>query len=141
MRGSRWWFPTLLASLLWLGCPTTPEADDDTGDDDTADDDTGDDDTGDDDTADDDTGDDDTTGCESECSAGESRCNGDTVEACYVDPDDCGQWIYGTDCAALDQVCDDSSGSAVCVDDEVDPCENGSVWLAFDASARKSTLR
>ncbi len=110
MRGSRWWFPTLLASLLWLGCPTTPEADDDTGDDDTADD---------------DTGDDDTTGCESECSAGESRCNGDTVEACYVDPDDCGQWIYGTDCAALDQVCDDSSGSAVCVDDEVDPCENG----------------
>ena len=56
------------------------------------------------------------TGCVSDCGgAGESHCIGDVIEICTAVGGGCLQWQDGDDCAATSEVCDDSSGSAVCV--------------------------
>jgi|GEM_PF-1641117 len=53
---------------------------------------------------------------------GDSRCDGDLVQFCAEDARGCLDWQAGDDCAAVNRVCDDSSGSAVCVRDCTDEC-------------------
>ena len=56
------------------------------------------------------------TGCVSDCGgAGESHCIGDVIEICTDVGGGCLQWQDGDDCTETSEVCDDSSGSAVCV--------------------------
>lgn len=56
------------------------------------------------------------TGCVSDCGgAGESHCIGDVIEICTEVGGGCLQWQDGDDCTETSEVCDDSSGSAVCV--------------------------
>jgi hypothetical protein len=61
--------------------------------------------------------------CPSNCtSVGDSRCDGDAVQLCGIDARGCLDWQLADDCAAVNRVCDDSSGSAVCVRNCTDEC-------------------
>ena len=55
--------------------------------------------------------------CESDCdTAGDLRCNGDLLQTCTDDGNDCLRWETTTDCTSNDQVCDDSGTEPVCTD-------------------------
>jgi hypothetical protein len=53
--------------------------------------------------------------CVNECTvADDTQCNGTVIETCSPGPDDCLDWVAGTDCGATFGGCDDSSGDAEC---------------------------
>ncbi len=54
--------------------------------------------------------------CVDECIVpDDTQCNGDIIETCGPGPDDCLDWLAGTDCGADYGTCDDSSGDATCL--------------------------
>lgn len=56
-------------------------------------------------------------GCFDDCLIiGESRCADDVIEFCEIGADSCLDWISVTDCAETGALCDDSSGTAGCVE-------------------------
>ncbi len=66
-----------------------------------------------------------TGGCVDQCS-GEvySRCLGNVIQECVRGINGCYVWQDATDCAALEQVCDDADGSPGCQDSCTDVCTN-----------------
>ena len=61
--------------------------------------------------------------CPNHCtSVGDSRCDDDLVQMCATDARGCLDWQVADNCAAVNRVCDDSSGSAVCVRNCTDDC-------------------
>ena len=48
--------------------------------------------------------------------AGDTQCNGTVIETCAADAHGCLDWAAGTDCAATSRECDDSTGTAACVE-------------------------
>lgn len=61
------------------------------------------------------------SGCGLECSPeGGERCNGTRIEDCSEDDDGCWNWQERVDCRDSDETCDDSSGSAECVEETCD---------------------
>ena len=64
--------------------------------------------------------------CANPCGAGETRCNGDTIEACAADARGCFDWVAGVDCAADATQCDDSAEPAICLT-EPGTCQDGAV--------------
>ncbi|MBU1240914.1 hypothetical protein KKF84_04425 [Myxococcota bacterium] len=71
-----------------------------------------------------------TTNCESVCNdqcadISESRCSGNQVQQCMETANGCFFWENTTDCVLTSQVCDDTSGSALCSDSCSDACTQG----------------
>jgi len=62
-------------------------------------------------------------GCTDQCTEGESRCNVTIIQQCQVGESGCLEWVDTIDCADTDQICDDSSGIAQCVDECTNECE------------------
>lgn len=61
--------------------------------------------------------------CPNHCtSIGDSRCDGDLVQFCSEDARGCLEWQAGDDCSAVNRVCDDSGGTALCVRNCTDDC-------------------
>ncbi len=62
--------------------------------------------------------------CANPCEAGETRCNGSSIEACSADNRGCFGWTVGVDCAADGTQCDDSAEPAICLTDP-GTCQDG----------------
>lgn len=62
--------------------------------------------------------------CPTDCTVGESRCSGSTVQACAPDADGCPTWVDGLNCRPEGLLCDDSAAPAVCLA-ETGTCDDG----------------
>ncbi|MFH2005748.1 MAG: Ig-like domain-containing protein [bacterium] len=64
------------------------------------------------------------TACVDECMAvDDTQCSGSMIQTCTLDTiDGCLYWVDGSDCADGGQLCEDATGSALCVDTCTDEC-------------------
>jgi hypothetical protein len=53
--------------------------------------------------------------CEDACDEGATQCDGDVVQTCEANADDCLVWADGTDCADEGGTCEVADGEAACV--------------------------
>jgi hypothetical protein len=63
--------------------------------------------------------------CADVCTAGQSRCSGNIIQSCTTNANGCRVWTDGTSCATTSQVCNDSSGTAVCATQCTNVCSSG----------------
>ena len=64
--------------------------------------------------------------CSNPCEAGESQCNGNTIQVCAADTRGCLSWSDGVSCDDEGAMCDDSAEPAICLT-EPGTCQDGEV--------------
>ena len=79
--------------------------------------------------------------CIDNCEDGDTRCTHDTAEACVTTAEGCLDWLPGTHCPSLGQVCFDGGALAHCSGPVAESCSSAYVlsqgtnsidWVAFD---------
>ncbi|MBU1219082.1 hypothetical protein KKF34_15730 [Myxococcota bacterium] len=64
--------------------------------------------------------------CENSCTqTGQQRCNGNILETCSLDTDNCYSWVLTQDCASTSLICSENNGSATCTSECTDACSQG----------------
>ncbi len=64
--------------------------------------------------------------CDLDCTViDDTQCQGEIIQTCTSDDDDCLFWQDGQDCAADEKVCDDLAEPAICKEDCNNNCEEG----------------
>jgi Lamin Tail Domain len=61
-------------------------------------------------------------GCTDICTENETQCSNTVIEICAVQEDGCTDWDTQSDCGDDSELCDDTSGSALCVPDCTPEC-------------------